>query len=270
MSSLATKMNYLLDRKPKRAKPATILFFVVLVAVLFYFRSGIFSGLSYVVSTIFRPVLVAGGNANDKLSNFGSYFLSKNNLVRENETLRNRLMESDARMSNYNTLVDENTRLQEVLGRKPENFSLVLAAILSKPNRSIYDTLIIDAGTSSGIHVEDTVFALGDVPIGRVADISPSSSKVILFSNPGEETEVVIEGKGVFAKVLGRGGGNFEMIMPRDFVLEKGATVSLPGIVPQVVGVVETIISDPRDSFQKALLTSPVNIFELNFVQIKK
>jgi hypothetical protein len=44
----------------------------------------------------------------------------------------------------------------------------------------------------------------------------------------------------------------------------------LPGMSAHVVGVVETIISDPRDSFQKALLTSPVNIRELKFLEVGK
>jgi rod shape-determining protein MreC len=264
-------MNYLLDRKPKnKHKPSTIIFFIVLVVVLFYFRSGIFSGLSYAASTVFRPVLVAGGNIGEKFSGIGGFFSSKSTLIKENEELRNRLAESAAQMSNYGAVLDDNAKLQEILNRKPENVSLVTAAILSKPNRSLYDTLVIDAGSNNGINVGDTVFAFGDVPIGRVADISQSSSKVILFSTPGERTEVLIGVKDAFVEIVGRGGGNFEMIMPRDFVLEKGATVTLPGIIPHVVGIVETIISDPRDSFQKVLLTSPVNIFELDFVQIKK
>jgi len=60
------------------------------------------------------------------------------------------------------------------------------------------------------------------------------------------------------------------MILPRDFVLEKGNEVVLPGITPYTLGVVETIISDPRDSFQKALLVSPVNIQELKFVEVEQ
>ena len=59
------------------------------------------------------------------------------------------------------------------------------------------------------------------------------------------------------------------MIMPRDLKLEKGDQVVLPGIIPYVVGIVETIISDPRDPFVKALLTSPVNIQELKFVEVE-
>ena len=119
------------------------------------------------------------------------------------------------------------------------------------------------------------------MPIGRVSVVYPFSSKVTLFSSPGEKTEVVIEGKparlndisrsggNVFTELIGRGGGNFETILPRDFILNKGDTVTLPGIVPYVIGVVETTISDPRDAFTKVLLTIPLNIFELKFVEVK-
>ena len=59
------------------------------------------------------------------------------------------------------------------------------------------------------------------------------------------------------------------MILTRDFILLKEDQVVLPGINTYVVGVVETIISDPRDSFQKALLIAPVNIWELKFVEVE-
>ena len=71
-------------------------------------------------------------------------------------------------------------------------------------------------------------------------------------------------------EAIGRGGGNFEMILLRDFVLKEGTEIVLPGIVPFVLGKVKAIISDPRDSFQKALLVSPVNIQEIRFVQVEK
>ena len=64
--------------------------------------------------------------------------------------------------------------------------------------------------------------------------------------------------------------GNFELILPRDFVIAEGAEVVLPGAFPYVLGTVKTIISDPRDAFQKALIVSPVNIQELKFVEVEK
>jgi cell shape-determining protein MreC len=262
-------MSYLLDKKIKRNKLFKYILFVVILFIFIYFRTGIFNGLSSVVSFIFRPVLYLGNNIGGKLSNTGAYFYSKKSLLQENEDLKTKLNEQAGRMSNYSSVLDENLKIKEILERKGENKKMILASILSKPNQSPYDTLIIDVGAKSGIISGQRVFAKGFVPIGRIAEIYTNTSKVILYSNPKEVTEVVISGKDTFMQVIGRGGGNFEMILPRDFILEKGTEVVLPGITPYTIGIVQTIISDPRDSYQKALLVSPVNIFELKFVEVE-
>jgi cell shape-determining protein MreC len=262
-------MSYLLDKKIKRKKFFYLTLGVVFLISLFYFRAGIFYGLSSVSQVIFHPVLTLGQALGEKFQKAGSYFLSKNSLFLENQTLRSELNEKDIQIVDYNFILEENKSLKEILGRKNEKATMVLTAILAKPNQSIYDTLIIDAGTKQGIKIGETVFALGNLPIGRIGEVYPNSSKVILFSNPGEKTEAVVSGKNVFMEVIGRGGGNFEMILPRDFILQKGDQVALPGIHADVLARVETIISDPRDPFIKALLTSPVNVQELKFVQVE-
>jgi cell shape-determining protein MreC len=237
--------------------------------ILIYFRAGVFYGLSYASSVIFRPVLILGNNIGDKLLNVGAYFYFKNSLLLENEDLKIKLSEQESRIVNYDSILDENLKIKEILGRKQEKANMILSGILSKPNKSLYDTLVIDTGTKNGILVGQRVFALGNIPIGRVAEVYTNIAKIILYSNPGEKIEVIISGSDTFMQIVGRGGGNFEMILPRDFVLEKGTEVILPGITPYVIGIVQTIISDPRDSFQKALLVSPVNIQELKFVEIE-
>ncbi len=286
-------MSYLLDRKIKRRKFSTIAVIVVFLFISIYFRSALFSKLSYAAHFVFKPVVVLGNNIGYKFSSTGDYFKNKKLIVLKNEELQAQLNEMSARVSNYSIVLDENNNLKEILGRKTEKVNMILSAILSKPNQSMYDTLIIDAGANQGIKIGEVVFALGNVPIGRIAEVDASSSKVVLFSNPKEKTEVVITpdhniikeavvsasgevlppivhtGGNIFMQVVGRGGGNFEMILPRDLILEKGTEVHLPGITPYILGVVQTIISDPRDAFQKALLTSPVNIQELKFVEVQ-
>ena len=270
-------MNYLLDKKIKRKKFFNIALGVLVLVILFYFRSGIFNGLSFMAGGLFRPVLILGNNIGEKFGNLGAYFASKNSLSAENENLKMQILESEADRANYASVVAENASLKEMLGRKDPKTNMILATILAKPNQSPYDTLVIDAGAGQGIKEGDTVFALGhsstgealgNIPIGRVADIYPNSSKVVLFSNPGEKTQVIISGRDVFVELVGRGGGNFEMILPRDLTLQKGDQVVLPRINPYVLAVVEEIISDPREPFTKALLVSPVNAQELKFVEI--
>lgn len=262
-------MNYLLDKKIKRKKSLKIALGVALLIVLFYFRPGIFNGFSYISHRLFRPILIVGLNIGEKFKSVGSYFVSKNSLYLQNQKLQMEVKENDARMSNYNSVVAENAGLKEILGRKNEKTTTTLAAILAKPNQSPYDTIIIDIGIKQGIKIGDMVLAMGSVPIGRIGLAYDNSSKVILFSNAGEKTQAVVSGRDVFMELVGRGGGNFEMVLPKDFTLQKGDQVVIPGINPLLLAIVETIISDPRDPFTKALLSSPVNIQQLKFVEVE-
>lgn len=271
-------MNYLLDKKIKRKKFARIIFFAAIALFLFYFRTGIFNSLSVVSHAVFRPVLFVGRGIGEKFGKVGAYFVSKNSLLLQNEKLARELMESEARMGNYDSILAENISLKSILGRSGEKNSMIVSAILSKPNQSPYDTLMIDVGRKQGAKIGDRVFAFGNIPIGTIAEAHSNSSKVVLFSTSGEKTQVVVRGSSlefsgggdVFLEVTGRGGGNFEMVMPRGFTFKKGDEAVLPGIVPYVLAVVETIISDPREPFAKVLLTSPVNIQELKFVEVEQ
>ena len=218
---------------------------------------------------VFSPVLSAGNSISEKLNNIKLFLISKNTLYLENQALRLKLSENDARMANYNSVILENLNLKETLGRKNSKTNMILAAILSKPNQSPYDTLVIDAGMEQGVKEGNTVFALGNIPIGVIAKIYPHSSKVVLFSSSGEKTQAVTPPGNVYLELVGRGGGNFEMIIPADFKLARGDEIVLPGITPYVLAIAETIISDPRDSFIRALLVSPANIQELKFVEVE-
>lgn len=261
-------MSYLLDKKIKRRKFFNIMLGVVFLAFLFYFRSGVFDGLSGASQIIFRPIFIIGNNIEEKFRNISAYFVSKNSLYLENQKLQMKVKENSARMLNYDSLAAENIGLKEILGRKDVKTPMVLAAILAKPNQSLYDILLIDAGATQGLKTGDTVFALGDAPIGRADLVYQNSSKVILFSSPGEKTQGIISGANIFVELVGRGGGNFEMTLPRDFILKKGDQIVMPGPYPYVLAEVAAIISDERDSFVKALLASPVNAQELKFVEV--
>jgi len=263
-------MSYLLDKKIKRKNSSRIFLYVLIFLFLFYLRSSIFSGLAYISLSVFRPILITGDNIGERFKNFGSYFAFKNSLSMQNQNLQMQLSNLEARLANYSSMVAENDNLKEILGRKKEKTPMILAAILSKPNQSPYDTILIDGGTEAGIKEGSLVFAVGDVPIGRVAFVSINMAKVVLFSSPSEKTEGVVGGKNIFMELVGRGGGNFEMILPRDFVLQKGDQVVLPGTNNYILAITETVVSDPRDPYIKALLKSPVNIQELKFVQVEQ
>jgi cell shape-determining protein MreC len=266
-------MSYRQDRKSKKRKlllKAWVIAFIVFM--FFYFRAPIFNGLSYATHGVLKPLVVFGNNLGNKFASIGSAISFKKLIIAENKELKTQLGDTVAKTANYNSILEENVKLKEILNRKPWNADLILGNILSQKNQSIYSSVLIDLGINQGVFPGQRVFAWGNIPIGKIAQTEANSSKVVLYSSPGERTEAIISGSPMssFVELVGRGGGNFEIILPRDFVLAEGTEIVLPGAYPYVLGTVKTIISDPRDAFQKALIVSPVNVQELKFVQVEK
>ena len=141
---------------------------------------------------------------------------------------------------------------------------------MTKPNHSPYDTIIIDIGNNVGIKEGDTVYANGNIPIGNINKVYDKTSLVTLYTNPGQKTEGFVNGLNAGVEIIGRGGGNFEMIIPIELLVEKGTIIYTPDNTSLVVALVDEVISKPSDPFKKVLLSSPVNIQNLKWVQVEK
>ena len=290
-------MTYLSSRKSatwrRKRKLFTWAFIVGVVVVFIFLRFNVFSPISSFFHRLVVPIWKIENSVKDKFASYQFLIRSKKSLLEENELLQERLEEYRIDLLYKNILFDENQKLKEIFGRAEGEFilsdlsrvesreveGLVLGVILSKPNRSPYDTLVIDVGKNrpaqtdenrgGGIKEGDLVFAEGNILIGQIEEVFRKSSKVSLFSTPGEKLDVVISGSDMYTTLTGRGGGNFEMTLPRDIEIEENTAVLFPSINSYLVARVEKINYDPRDPFQKILLISPVNIQHLKFVQVK-
>lgn len=263
-------MSYLLDnRKKKRRTAAThIAVGALIVGALLLLYPFSFSGnpeLSDLGALAFRA-------EKDVASRFFSplaLFSSKKRLLAENEDLAALNRALHARLLADSLARRENEELKALLGRTGEG-EHVLASILSKPNRTPYDTVIIDAGTDAGVEEGALVLAHGEIAIGRVGEASEKSAKVILFSTSGVVTEALVVGEAELSIDLsGRGGGDFEASFPRDTVVSEGAIAVLPGIDRYPVAVAGRTLSDPRDPFEKILFLAPFNIQEIGSVLVE-
>jgi cell shape-determining protein MreC len=146
---------------------------------------------------------------------------------------------------------------------------VVLSLILAKPNQTPYDTLIIDRGTNDGISVDDLVFAHGDVLIGFIESVDKSSAKVLMYSTPGNISQVVYGNSGKYFNARGAGNGTLEVEVSREIEVAVGDQFFYPGLDNTLVGVVEKVHFDPRDSFKKVIIKSPVNIQEERWVEVR-
>lgn len=263
-------MNYLRNKQftyPQR-KRKILIFFLFLILVLILFRKPIINFIDTSFQKIGYFFWPASNMVKNNLSDSSYIFKTRSALNEENRNLKDQLSLLTAKQADYSLLFDENIKLKEIFNRKEER-SLTLATILAKPSQSLYDTLIVDVGSIQGIKIGQKVFVQGNVLIGQIFEVYDRTSKVKLYSSPGEKTDALVTGKDIYVQAIGRGGQNFEITLPQDFVINIGDQVLFPNIGLQVLGVVEEVISDPRDPLKKILLRSPINMNELKFVEIE-
>ena len=193
---------------------------------------------------------------------------SKVELALENSQLKEQLKSDERNQALFGIVQKENDDLKNILNRKSSDQNLLLSSVLVKPFLSPYDTLIIDVGSSSNISINDKVLVDGNTFIGYISEVYKNTSKVILYSSPGEKVNVQIGSNNVEKVAVGQGGGNFSVQMPRESDIKEGDNITIPSISPNIFGVVEKIEFKESDSFQTVIFKSPVNISELKWVEV--
>ena len=197
------------------------------------------------------------------------YFTSRNTLESYVTDLKNQVQNLESANAELQVLKDENTKLKNQMLRS-ETQQRILSTILVKPNRTPYDTIIVDAGSAEGVVAGSKVYANGNTLIGTVADVSTHTAHITLFSTPGQQTEGVVIGSDITVTLTGRGGGAFEIDVPREVVLPEGNVVTNVATFSNPIAIVGTQISSDRDAIKKILAKTPVNIQELKWVEITK
>jgi cell shape-determining protein MreC len=94
----------------------------------------------------------------------------------------------------------ENEALKKELGRESGTTAGVLARVLTLPQRTLYDTIIIDAGSAEGVVSGAVAFAFDAIALGTITDVGEHRSTVQLFSAPGRQTSAYASRPPVFCR----------------------------------------------------------------------
>ena len=129
--------------------------------------------------------------------------ISKQSLIKKVTALQSTIDSQNSSLTTLSTLESENAALKAELGRT-DHINGTLARVTVPPNRSIYDTIIIDIGSDEGITVGQDVFAFGSVALGTISDVSDSSSTVSLYSASGRQTAGTTTGSDIAVTLIGR------------------------------------------------------------------
>lgn len=249
-------------------RPLGILLVASLFFALLYFLSGPLSRLLH--GSLF-PLYGAQASSASFVGDLFAHWRTESELIAENAALQEEVATSRLLLLDRNRLYEENISLKERMGRLADP-DAVLATIILRPPQTPYDTLLLDVGTAEGVARGDLVSAGGSLLIGEVREAYAHSSRVVLFSSPGEIHDGFLDvGEGERREPLileGQGGGSLVARIPRGVLVLAGSVVSVPSISANMAAVVEHVESSVMDSLQTLHLRLPTNFFELERVEV--
>ncbi|MFC1730660.1 rod shape-determining protein MreC [candidate division KSB1 bacterium] len=259
------------SRRTKSRFPKQFLVIGALAIFMILFNNFTLGGVSRLLHSVGGPIWKTQAGVINASQNIFIGLKDKQDLLYENRELREKITRLELTSIVAKVLRQENEDLRRSLNRE-DSRELIAAAVLARPNRTLYDTFIVDVGRRDGVTKESRVFGVGDVAVGSVEEVYARTSLISLYSTPGRSMEVLLgdgESEVIAVEAVGRGGGDFEIHIPRGIEVFAGHAIFSPELDGGILGVIEEIIALPSDSFQTVLFSSPVNIQSLRIVTIQ-
>ncbi len=205
----------------------------------------------------------------------GSFLSSLGTLKRENERLSEENTDLRAENANLADQSRENDLLREELKLAPrDRFDIVSAEVIGRENASSGGEVILNKGTSSGIEKGMAVISGSGVLVGRVVELTPFSSRVLLISDSGSAINVVVgpnEARGIVRGEYGLGLVLDMVLQAETFAAgDEAITSGLGGDLPRglLIGSVVSTESSPDRLFRRGTIASPIRLDEVRFVSV--
>lgn len=247
------------------------LLIIILSVLLFVLgRSGVFSGPANLISNVAAPIV-----------HVFSGILPGKEMPQEAE---NKALVS--KIVDQQKLITENRALRDQFETTyPKSQNLLPASVMSTPGFvpgiSTPEYMVIDRGKSDNVKVGSAV-VFKDNLVGRVTEVSPSFSRVMLVSNPSSnfaaKTISVKDPEVVSTLGIATGLGGIELVLDNvllseklsvgDYVATKGDfQINGTGYPPSlIVGKITSIEKKASDLFQRAKVKSLLDFSKLNTV----
>lgn len=255
----------------------------VIILVLLVFLSNVETNkLSYVQSAanaIISPIQRIASDIKNKIQGNSAYFSNMDNIIEENEKLRERNSELETQIRELEMIKAENSTLREYasLSEKYETFVSVPAYIIDRDVSNFSSNLILNAGKDKGIEENMTVIADKGL-VGHVISVSKDTCKVQVIVDPAStvscnisrtEESIICKGTLENSQVLRASyiPTGAELIQ-NDSVYTSG----IGGIYPKgiIIGTIKEIITTSNVTDRYAVVEPAVDFSKLNAVLIIK
>ncbi len=254
-------MTYLSGKANKRKKNTRYFIYISIIFLLVIFWSA-FKNIFYPVLEPFVMRYAITKTAFSDIPEFiHTYTTSMSELVQRNknleidiEYLENKIAEKDAKLKEFNFIVEEN-------GLIPTESTIVMYPLMQDVTK-IYSTIILSKGFKDGIEKDMYVYVRGLQPVCVIKEVYTSTSLCELISKSDTVTEVVVKGKAsstIAFTVTGRGGGTFLGDVARDTQVEIGDEVYLKSDQSMKLGKVVNVMNNNQDTSWRVFVSGVYN-----------
>ncbi|MCC5889534.1 MAG: rod shape-determining protein MreC [Alkalibacterium sp.] len=212
-------------------------------------------------------------------------FESVNNLqntYEENQRLKVEIDKLYERQAEINVLRDENFRLGEELELQNSltDFQTISGTVISRNPDNWVDQIVVDRGSQDGVAVGMPVMS-GNGLIGRISEVNPTSSKIVLLTNIEQtanqvSSEIVLDEEIIYGLISGYDSSNDRLVMSQitsTLEISEGeliTTSGLGGMIPRglVIGEVEEVSMDSHGLAQQVYVSPAADFDNLRYVTI--
>ena len=200
----------------------------------------------------------------------------------ENQALKQKIEALDEMQARIHSLEQNNLSMKEELNLQSNltDFSRTSATVIARNPDNWLDLLIVDKGSQAGIEVDMSVMS-GNGLIGRVSEVSPTTSKILLLSTGNDSVnrvsaEIQAENNAIHGIVDDYDSETGDFIMSEidpHAKIEVGmqvVTSGLGGVSPRslLIGQVKEVRMDEYGLFQEVSIEPAGNLLDIHYVTI--
>lgn len=206
---------------------------------------------------------------------FYNAWLTKRNLLAENETLKNQLKAGQINQAELNSLAQENELLKKELKFVQESgLKFVAAKIITGVSDNLSKSVIINRGQSDGLQKGMAVVADNGILVGKISEVYDNFSKVLLLIDDKSKVAAAIQNQTeTIGLVEGQLGLSLIMTnIPQDQEIKLGdlvVTSGLEGPIPKnlLIARVASLSASPSEIFKTAILSPIIPFDNLSYVE---
>jgi len=261
----------------KKRKIISIIIGLLILLVMLNTVPGLKKGLGNFVYKIFSPInglFIKTGNG---IAGFFEVLTSIHDLNKENLKFRQEIQLLEADNTRLKEIEKENDILKEALNIS-QNIRQVkeVALISGKDIQGFQDWILINRGSKHGISENMVVLSPEGALVGKISEVEPSFSKVMLIIYRDSVVAALIEKSRAEGLIKRSEKGDLSM----DFISntekieigEKIITSGMDNVYPKgiLIGKIEVINSSDNQLFQKIFIVPAVNFNKLEEVIVIK